>query len=50
MDRYRRYFYRESVGKKRYYNEYEEYVYVLDYFLDGYIDIVSGRRIGKLVV
>lgn len=49
MDRYRRHSYRESVGKKRHHNEYEEYAYVLDYLPDGYIDIASGRRTGKPV-
>lgn len=49
MDRYRRHSYRESMGKKRHHNEYEEYAYVLDYLPDGYIDIASGRRTGKPV-
>jgi len=49
MDNYRRHSYRESIQKKRHNKEYEEYAYVLDYLLEGYTDLKSGRRTGKPV-
>ncbi|ASJ10885.1 hypothetical protein A3L12_06015 [Thermococcus sp. P6] len=52
MDRYRRHSYRESLKKKRRnaeYEEYEEYAYVLDYLPEGYVDLSTGRRMGKPV-
>ncbi len=49
MDYTRRHSYRESLQKKKYNKEYEEYAYVLDYLPEGYTDLNTGKRTGRPV-